>query len=318
MSQVTPNIKSVALSVVIPVFNSENTLGPVVDSLVGQLQGNLRSLEIILVNDCSKDASEEVCVDLFNKYPKHVRFYSLSKNVSEHNAVMAGLNQVSGEYVVIMDDDSQNPVTEIPQIIEEALRGQWDVVYSSYEKKEHFFLRNLGSWFNGKVANLMLGKPKELYLSSFKLINRFIVDEIIKYDLPFPYIDGLILRTTDRIGSIRVKHNPRKSGKSGYTLMKLIGLWLNMFTSFSILPLRIAVVLGFIFSGVGFVMGAVTVIEKLANPDLPIGWPALVVSVSIFAGIQLLAMGMIGEYVGRIFLSQNKKPQYTIRRAYKK
>jgi undecaprenyl-phosphate 4-deoxy-4-formamido-L-arabinose transferase len=144
-------------------------------------------------------------------------------------------------------------------------------------------------------------------------MNRFIVDEIIKYDLPFPYIDGLILRITDRIGKIRVEHHERKVGKSGYTFRKLILLWLNMFTNFSILPLRIAIYLGFIFAVFGFIFGIFTFFEKIVNPGLPIGWPTLTVSITIFAGVQLLALGIIGEYIGRIFISMNKQPQFTIR-----
>jgi undecaprenyl-phosphate 4-deoxy-4-formamido-L-arabinose transferase len=245
-----------------------------------------------------------------------VKFYSLSKNVGEHNAVMAGLNYTTGDFIVIMDDDFQNPISEVIKLVEYAKENSYDVVYTYYERKQHHFLRNLGSKFNDKVANVMLKKPKDLYLSSFKLISKFLVKEIIKYDLPFPYIDGLILRTTNNIGKIQVSHQERTIGKSGYTLTKLISLWLNMFTNFSILPLRVSIYIGFIFAFLGLILGTYTVIEKLSNPSLPIGFAALAVSIFIFAGVQLISLGMIGEYVGRIFLSQNKRPQFTIKKRF--
>ena len=273
-------------------------------------------LEIVLVNDCSKDNSEEICIALHQKYTEIVKFYSLAKNVGEHNAVMAGLNQATGDFIVIMDDDFQNPISEVIKLVQYAKGHSFDVVYTYYDRKQHHFLRNLGSRFNDKVANVMLKKPKDLYLSSFKLISKFLVKEIIKYDLPFPYIDGLILRTTDNIGKIQVHHQERNVGKSGYTLTKLISLWLNMFTNFSILPLRFAIFAGLIFALLGLFLGIETIIEKLSNPDMPVGFAALAVSIFIFSGVQLLSLGIIGEYVGRIKLSQNKRPQFTIRKKF--
>jgi undecaprenyl-phosphate 4-deoxy-4-formamido-L-arabinose transferase len=190
------------------------------------------------------------------------------------------------------------------------------VVYSFYDEKKHSAFRNLGSKFNNKVASIMLNKPDSLYLSSFKVINRFLINEIIKYQAPFPYIDGLILQITDKIGKVKVEHSERQEGDSGYTLKKLISLWLNMFTNFSILPLRGSIILGFVFASIGMVLGIHSFIEKLINPDLPMGFASLFVSISIFGGIQLIMLGMVGEYIGRIFLSLNKKPQYTIRKSY--
>jgi len=305
------------VSIVIPVYNAQETIGPLVDELVARLDISYR-LEIVLINDCSADRSEDACIALFEKHPEVVRFFSLAKNVGEHNAVMAGLNQCSGDFVVIMDDDFQNPISEVMKLLNFGLEHDYDVVYTWYRKKRHAFWRNLGSWFNDQVANVMLKKPRGLYLSSFKLLNRFLVKEIIKYDLPFSYIDGLILRTTEKIGRLQVEHGAREIGKSGYTLRKLIRLWMNMFVNFSILPLRVATLLGMIFSLIGLGIGVWTVIEKLSNPNLPVGYAALTVIVSIFAGIQLIAVGMNGEYVGRIFLSLNRSPQYTIRRRFEK
>jgi glycosyltransferase involved in cell wall biosynthesis len=305
------------VSIVIPVYNGQETIGPLVDELVARLGPSYRQ-EIVLINDCSADRSDEACIALFEKHPDIVRFFSLAKNVGEHNAVMAGLNQCSGDFVVIMDDDFQNPVSEVMKLLSFGLEHDYDVIYTWYGRKHHALWRNLGSWFNDRVANVMLSKPRGLYLSSFKLLNRFLVKEIIKYDLPFSYIDGLILRTTEKIGRLQVEHGAREIGKSDYTLRKLIRLWLNMFVNFSILPLRVATLLGTIFSLIGLGIGVWTVIEKLSNPNLPVGYAALTVIVSIFAGIQLMAVGMNGEYVGRIFLSLNRSPQYTIRRRFEK
>ncbi|RJQ56221.1 MAG: glycosyltransferase [Nitrospiraceae bacterium] len=304
-----------SLSVIVPVYNSEKTISRLVEELIRELVPLFR-LEIILVNDNSRDNSDEVCISLFEKNKEIVKFYSLSKNVGEHSAVMAGLNNVTGDYTVIMDDDFQNPISEVLKLVKASLDNDYDVVYSHYEKKRHNFFRNLGSWLNDKVANLMLGKPRDLYLSSFKVLNKFLVNEIIKYEAPFPYIDGLIIQITDNIGKIDVDHQKRIQGSSGYTFKKLISLWMNMFTNFSILPLRTSIILGLIFATIGLLLGIYTAIERFINPDVPVGFASLFVSISIFGGIQLIMLGMVGEYIGRIFLSLNKKPQYTIRNKY--
>lgn len=305
------------VSIVIPVYNGADSISRLCEELIAALHVNYK-LEIVLVNDCSPDNSDAVCEELHQKHPDTIAFYSLAKNVGEHNAVMAGLNQANGDYMVIMDDDFQNPISEVIKILDHAIRSDCDVTYSYYKKKKHSLFRNLGSRLNDKVANIMLKKPKDLYLSSFKVLNRFIVDEIVKYDLPYPYIDGLILRITDKITRLEVEHRERQSGQSGYTLTKLIRLWLNMFTNFSILPLRAAFVMGSVISLLGLIFAVITLIEKFSNPDMPMGYTSIIIAVVIFAGIQLVSLGLIGEYVGRIFLSQNKKPQYTIRKWFEK
>ncbi|RJO59851.1 glycosyltransferase [candidate division WS5 bacterium] len=309
------NNSSILLSVLIPVYNSEKTISRLVEELIRDIAPMFR-LEIVLVNDNSCDRSEEVCIALFYKYKETIKYYSLAKNVGEHNAVMAGLNRITGDYVVIMDDDFQNPTSEVLKLVDKALNDKCDVVYSYYDEKKHPFFRNLGSRFNDKAANLMLKKPKDLYMSSFKLLNKFLVNEIVKYKAPFPYIDGIILQITDHIGKVKVEHSSRKEGRSGYTFRKLVSLWLNMFTNFSILPLRISIVLGLILASLGFVFGVSIAVEKFLNPNVPLGFTSLFVSISVFGGIQLIMLGMVGEYIGRIFLSLNKKPQYTIKKAF--
>ena len=297
------------VSIVIPVYNGAR----VIERLVTSINSQLLSLnfEIILVNDGSSDDSDKVCSDIALHDPK-VKFINLSRNFGEHNAVMAGLNYCTGDYAVFLDDDFQNPPSEIVKLVNKINEG-YDVVFSFYERKEHHFFRNLGSKSNNYIASFLIHKPKDLYLSSFKIINRFMIDEIIKYQGSYPYIDGIILRSTDKYSTIPVIHNPREEGKSGYTFGKLVSLWLNMFTSFSILPLRIATVLGLIFSVVGLILSIVFVIEKINNPALPIGWASVTVSIFILGSVQLFAIGMIGEYLGRLSLNSSGKPQYIVR-----
>ena len=303
------------ISIVIPVYNGALSIDRLVDELITRISP-VFNIEIVLVNDCSPDNSEEVCIGITKKHPEFVSFYSLAMNVGEHNTVMAGLNKATGDFAVIIDDDFQNPVSEVIKLIDFMINSNYDVVYTFYEEKKHSIFRNLGSQFNDKVANVMLKKPKDLYLSSFKIINRFLINEVIKYDLPYPYLDGLILRRTSNIGKIKVSHTERQLGKSNYTLRKLISLWLNMFTNFSILPLRISIILGFIFSFVGFIISIDAIIEKIFNPHLPQGYTFIVIIISFYAGIQLIAIGMVGEYLGRLFMAHNKKPQYSIRKSF--
>jgi len=305
------------VSIVIPVYNGSLTISKVVAECIRSFE-EFFDLEIVLINDCSEDNSDEVCRTLQEKYPCTITLLSLSKNFGEHNAVMAGLNHTAGDFVVTLDDDGQNPPQEALNLINHAIKENLDVVYSSYPKKNHHLARNLCSWFNGQMANLMLKKPPELYLSSFRSMSRFIVQEIIKYDLPYPYVDGLILRSTSNIGTLETTHESRTAGKSGYTIGKLIGLWLNMFTNFSVLPLRVASFAGFVFALIGMLIGVFTIYERVLNPDLPVGWATTAVLCSILGGVQLMALGMVGEYLGRLFLGMNRQPQFVIRGLYKR
>ena len=299
------------VSIIIPVFNSSETISLLVDEIIKEIK-IYKELEIVLVNDGSSlDNSSEVCERIAYKNPT-VKFINLSRNFGEHNAVLAGLNFCTGDCAVIMDDDFQNPPKDVYKLVDEIENGN-DVVFSKYIEKKHHLLRNLGSKFNNLIATILLNKPRELYLSSFKAINRFVIDELIKYKGPYPYIDGLIVRITQKFVSVTVSHESRSIGKSGYTISKLTSLWLNMFTNFSIIPLRLAVAFGFIFSVVGIVLALVFFIEKLNNPELPVGWTSLMVSIFLLGSLQLFAIGMVGEYLGRMFLSTGGKPQFVVR-----
>lgn len=304
------------LSVIIPVYNGAATIGPLVEAVEGELAERV-DFEIVLVNDGSpRDNSAEVCAGLARSHGA-VCFVDLSRNFGEHNAVMAGLNHCTGDAAVVIDDDFQNPPAEIMKLVE-ALGDGHDVVFSRYACKEHHWLRNLGSRFNNLVATAIIGKPLDLYLSSFKAMNRFVIDELVRYRGPYPYIDGLILRITQRYGTVVVNHEERGAGRSGYTLRKLVSLWLNMFTNFSILPLRAAVILGSFFGLAGLIGGVVFALEKLRDPALPVGWASLIVSVFVLSGVQLLAVGMLGEYLGRLFMNDNGLPQYVVRRVVRR
>lgn len=300
------------LSVVIPVYNAETTIEPLTHRLVEVFRGR-GALQVVLVNDGSRDRSHDACLKLVEEFPGVVSYVRLAKNFGEHNAVMAGLRRSLGAYVVIMDDDFQHRPEDAVRLFDEARAGGFDVVYSDFRRREHNWLRVLGSRFNGFVANFMLDKPRDLYLSSFKCLSRPLVAEIVKYSGPFPYVDGLVLRCTRNIGRLEVAHQEREAGRSGYTLGKLVGLWLNMFVSFSIKPLRVSTLLGFLLIAGAGVGSLWVLVETLAGRPVPAGWPFLAIITMLSAGAQLLILGIVGEYLGRLYLSINETPQAVVR-----
>ena len=300
------------LSLVIPVYNGSRTIGPLVEQ-TAKIFGST-SFEIVLVNDGSEDDSERVCAQLAEKFPQTVTFVHLSRNFGEHSAVLAGFTQARGRYVAVLDDDGQNPPEEVIRMLDELKRKNYDVVYGHYIEKKHSWFRNLGSRFNDRIATLMLHKPKDLYLSSFKVMNRFLVNEIIQYRGPYPYTDGLIYRVTRNIGQIPVEHRVSQSGPSRYTLRRLVRLWLNMFLNFSIQPLRISVYVGLLASCLSIVALVAILIDKLwITKNVTVGIPTVLGSVVFFAGIQLMILGLVGEYLGRLYLDQTGTPQYVVR-----
>jgi undecaprenyl-phosphate 4-deoxy-4-formamido-L-arabinose transferase len=302
------------LSFVIPVYNSAGTIGSVVQDILRLFV--FLDFEIILVNDGSRDRTEAVCRQLVDAHPQRVIFLQLSRNFSEHNAVLAGLNQSRGQYVAVLDDDGQNPPAEVIRMYEAIKTGDFDTVYGFYKEKKHHWFRNLGSRFNDAVANVMLKKPAHLYLSSFKIMNRFTVDQVITYKGAFPYIDGLIFRATQNIAQIPVEHKEREEGASGYTFKKLVKLWLNMFLNFSISPLRLAALIGLFTAAGSIPLIFLIIIDRIMNPQLTMGVPTILVAMTFFAGIQLLIIGLVGEYLGRMFLDHAGTPQYIVRYAY--
>ncbi len=299
------------ISVVIPVYNGARTIGPLVERLLAALTGS--PLQIVLVDDGSVDASDEVCRALSGRHAGMVTYVKLGRNFGEHNAVMAGLWHARGDYAVIMDDDFQNPPEEVGRLIDHARRHGYDIVYTHSPVKHHHWLRNLSSRLNDRVANFMLNKPRHLYLSSFKCLSRFLVGQILKYRGPYPYIDGLALRCTRNIGIIEVRHAPRREGRSNYTPRKLLRLWLNMFVNFSVMPLRVSTVVGLASSVLGLALGVEVLVERLVRPGVPVGWASVLVPIVLFSGVQLVMLGLLGEYLGRLFLTENQTPQFVVR-----
>jgi glycosyltransferase involved in cell wall biosynthesis len=304
------NSRPFALSIVIPVYNGAATIGTLVDALAAlEIEGGH---EIVLVNDGSRDNSAEVCRKLAERRDVPVSFVNLSRNFGEHNAVMAGFNHVRGDYVINMDDDLQNPPSEVIKLYRYTRDNDYDAVYTRYAEKKHETWRNLGSRFANWVADKLLDKPKGLYLSSFRCLNAMVVENVVRYQGPYPYVDGLVMQVTQNIGSVEVDHFARVEGRSNYTIAKLLGLWLNLFVNFSVVPLRLSIILGFLMSGLG-VFGAVWVTVEAFGGETPQGWASLMIAVLLLSGIQLILLGVVGEYLGRVFLTANRKPQFLVR-----
>jgi undecaprenyl-phosphate 4-deoxy-4-formamido-L-arabinose transferase len=301
---------SCALSIVIPVYNGADSIGELVNALEAlEVPGGH---EIILVNDASPDSSLIECRRLQARAKVPITLVDLARNFGEHNAVMAGLREASGAHIITMDDDLQNPPGEILRLLDYAQKSGKDVIYTHYAKKQHAAWRNLGSRFANWCADKVLDKPKGLYLSSFRCISAFAARQVTQYRGPFPYVDGLILQATQSIGTLEVEHLPRLAGRSNYTLSRLLRLWTSMFINFSVMPLRIATFTGFAMSGFGL-FGAIWVIAEALFRDTPPGWASLTVATLLLLGVQLIMLGIIGEYLGRLYLTVNRKPQSVVR-----
>jgi len=307
-------VNNMKISFVIPCYRSTKTLPDVVK----EIQDTMNELteydyEIVLVNDCSPDDTFETIKQLALENENIVGL-SLAKNFGQHAALMAGFNEISGDIVVCLDDDGQTPANEVGKLLDGIKKGA-DVVYARYSHKKHSWFRNFGSSVNEKMTRIMLGKPKDLYVSSYFAARRYVVDEMIKYTYAYPYVIGLVLRTTKNIINVDVNHRNREIGESGYTLTKLFSLWVNGFTAFSVKPLRMATMTGSIAAIVGFIYGVWTIIKKIfIQPDeLVIGFSALMSVMVFMSGLILLMMGLIGEYMGRVYVSMNNSPQYVIR-----
>ncbi len=308
------------LSVLVPVYNGGTSIGTLVDEVTGKLGSEYPELEIVLVNDGSVDDSHPKCVEVSEKHAGVVKYIRLARNFGEHNAVMCGLRFVTGDAVAIIDDDFQNPPAEIKRLVDKLGEG-YDVVYSYYPTRKDNLFRRFGSAFNDRVATMLINKPRNLYLSSFKVMNRFLIQTVIDYDGPFPYIDGIILRSTGSIAQQDCHHEERRAGQSGYTLRRLVRLWLNMFTGFSITPLRWASFLGLMTSLCGFLLGLYFILSRifdglLIKNTIPPGWASLIVCVTVSSGLQLCVLGVLGEYLGRLFLTMNKTPQFVVRETF--
>jgi undecaprenyl-phosphate 4-deoxy-4-formamido-L-arabinose transferase len=300
------------LSFVIPCYRSENTIETVVQEIretVATRPGT--DYEIVLVNDCSPDNVWQVIKKLANE-DNHIKGICLAKNFGQHSALMAGYGQATGDYIISLDDDGQTPASESFKLVDKLEEG-YDVVYGYYKHSRQHLFRRFGSWVNKKMAETIIGQPKTLQTTSFFIMRKFIVDEIVRYSHPFAYIGGLVFRATKNLGNVQVNHRRRLEGESGYTIAGLIGLWINGFTAFSVKPLRAATFIGLLCAVIGFTAGLFVVYQKLMHPEVPVGYTSMFATLLFIGGMIMLLLGLIGEYVGRIYISMNLAPQYVIR-----
>ena len=303
-------------SIVIPCYKSSKTIRKVVEMTMQEMDRlGRREYEFVLVDDCSPDDGETMAalMGLVRDYAC-VKVVELAKNAGQHNAVMAGLNEGSGDVFIAMDDDMQTHPSQLGKLLDEFDKG-YDIVYGYYEHKEHSKFRNFGSYVNYMTVRILLKKPKDLKTSSFWVIRKFVRDYAVEYKSAYTHLQGLFLRTTRNISSVPIQHFKREVGTSNYTLKKLIKLWSNIL-GFSIVPLQMATYTGFFFSLIGILAAIGVIILKFVRPATYIGWPSMMATICFFSGLNLMFMGIIGEYVGRIFLGMSKNPQYVVRQVH--
>ena len=298
----------IELSVVIPVYGSESSLSVLADRLVSTLERIGRPYEIIFVEDASPDGSWNVLVDLQAKYPSSITVIQLMRNFGQHNAIMCGLRRARGRLIVTMDDDLQNPPEEIPRLIDAIEAQQLDVVYGQYEGKQHHAWRNLGSLVVNIFYRVVFRSSHTV--TSFRIMPRKVVESILDYQLNFTFLDGLLAWNTTRIGTTPVRHEPRREGRSGYSIAKLLTLSFNLFTNFSLLPLQLVSLFGLSVAFIGFCVGGYYLVQRLLGQIAVPGYASIIIAVLILGGVQLMSLGIIGEYLGRLHLNVNRKPQY--------
>ncbi len=300
--------KKPEISIVIPVYNSEECL----QELYRQISCSVKmDHEVIFVSDHSTDNSWREIRCLASRHGNVIGL-NLRKNFGQDNAIMAGLNHAAGSYIVIMDDDLQHSPKDINRLYDRCKEG-FDVCFANFAVKKQRLWKNFGSWLNGKVAEWMLGKPKSIYLSPFKIINRTIADEIISFKGPYPYVDGLLLNYSSRFTQIEAEHSERYAGRSTYSLIKSIAVWGRHFTGFSVLPLRVATFVGLTSALAGIALSLYYIVDYFLSEHVIEGWTTIVVLLLFLGGLILMALGIIGEYVGRSYLVLNQKPQYSIK-----
>lgn len=302
------------ISFVIPCYRSQNTIEKVVDEIRNTvLLRDGYDYEIILVNDSSPDDVWSVIKKLSGKDNKVIGI-NLAKNFGQHSALLAGYNHCTGDLVISLDDDGQTPAEDLYKLVDEINKG-YDLVYASYPEVHQKLFRRLGSRFAKAMSDYMFDiKGDKRSGSSYFIARKFVIDEITKYKNAYPYMAGLVLRTTRNLGFVEIKQRDRIEGQSGYSLKGLISLWMNGFTAFSVKPLRIGSYTGFFFAFVGFLYAIITIIRKLfISPNMEAGWSSTISVILIVGGIIMVMLGLIGEYIGRIYICINNSPQYVIK-----
>lgn len=305
------------ISIVIPCYYSSKTIGTVLDGISETMMNRAYdNYEIILINDGSCDETFQVISD-YAMRDSHVVAVDLSRNFGQHSALMAAYSLVTGDYVLGMDDDGEHNPAEMFKLIDKLEEG-YDYVCAELIGSDHSFYKKLGSKVNDWMVTNCIGKPKNAIFSSYYVMRRYVVDQIVKSHNPRPYIGGMIVSVTKKMASVPIHHCARLSGKSGYRLKNSIDLWINGVTAYSVVPLRIATMLGFGFSALGILVSIYHIIRKLLHPEILAGFTSIISCVLIVGGVNMLLMGMIGEYVGRIYMLNNQIPQYVIKTICKK
>ena len=300
------------LSFVIPCYRSEHTIENVINEIIETVSSRSEwDYEIICVNDCSPDGVYSVLEKLALNNKK-IKVVNLARNFGQHNALMAGYRQVKGEIVVCLDDDGQTKPEDCFKLID-ALDENSDIVYAKYPRKKESLFRLFGSWTARRMSQWLCSIPKNIELNSYFACKRFVIDEMIRYDNPYPYLAGLQVRATRRLKNVDIPHHEREFGKSGYSFHKLVSLWLNGFTAFSVKPLRLATLIGGLVSSAGFLYMIFIIIKKIQHPDMAMGYSSMMCVMLFIGGMLMLMLGLIGEYIGRIYICLNKSPQYVIR-----
>ncbi len=299
------------VSIVVPVFRSEVTLRALFDRIARAMEATAGGWEIVFVDDASPDGSWPILESLQRAHPDHVVAIRLARNFGQHNAIMCGFREVRGDVVITMDDDLQNPPEEIPKLVRALENSDLDLVYGRYGTKKHRPWRNGGSWMVNAFYRRVFGN--RVTVTSFRAIRRETVANILAYDLNFTFIDGLLAWNTQRIGEVDVEHHERAVGRSGYTLARLATLSFNLFTNFSLLPLQVVSAMGLALAGSGFLVGLWYLIAFFRHQITVPGYASTITAILILGGAQLVALGIIGEYLGRLHLNVNRKPQYAIR-----
>jgi undecaprenyl-phosphate 4-deoxy-4-formamido-L-arabinose transferase len=301
--------KEIEISIVVPVYNSSAILGELQQHIAKALELSV-AYELILVNDGSSDRSWEKITALTKEH-RSITGVCLRKNSGQDNAILAGLRLAKGNYCVIMDDDLQHDPAAILTLYNECRKG-YDVCYANFNSKKQSAVKNIGSDANGKMAELLISKPKGIYMSPFKIMNRSTLEEVVKFAGAYPYIDGIILTITQNLSQVSVEHRERHSGKSTYTLSRSFSVFMRHFTGFSVLPLRIATISGIIATLIGVLLGIKYCYDYFIAKNFIEGWTTVVILIIFFGGLILVTLGIIGEYIGRMYMTLNNKPQYSI------
>ena len=302
------------ISFVIPCYRSEATIQKVTDEIIEIVgQRAQYDYEIICVNDGSPDNVYEVLQKLAKENHK-IKVVNFAKNMGKHAAVLAGYAYVRGEYVVNLDDDFQCPTTELWRLLEPLVQEQCDYATAKYPHKKEAVWKRWGSEVNVLMSQMLLGKPKGIRFENFTACKRFVADEMAKYPNPYPYLEGLLLRVTRNVKEVEMEERERADNNTtSYTFLKSIALWINGFTAFSVKPLRISTFVGVLAAMVGFIVGLIMVIKKILNPEIAMGYTSLAVIQLVIGGLILMSLGLMGEYIGRIYICLNKSPQYVVK-----